>query len=239
VKAHLRRQVSARPNTKLLFVRRAERRADRALSVFWGSSPERGAALSRTEIESYADLRTLDFSVPGQPLEHPLFLVCTHGKHDRCCARYGRPLYAALREQVDDEWVWQSSHVGGDRFAGNVVTLPHGLYYGRVAPADVFALLDEHTAHRIYLQRYRGRSCYRFREQAAERVVREHAHVLGLDDLTLVASQRDRVDFCVGGRLYEVGVEETTGELTYLTCSAESLRHPRHYAARILRESAA
>ena len=32
--------------------------------------------------------------------------------------------------------MWQSSHIGGDRFAGNVVFLPEGLYYGRVEPAE-------------------------------------------------------------------------------------------------------
>jgi hypothetical protein len=238
VKAHLRRQVAARRNTKLLFVRRPERRARTSLTVFWGSSPERGSALSAAEIEQYGDLRALDFTSPGALSDHPLFLVCTHGKHDRCCARYGRPLYAALREQTDDEWVWQSSHVGGDRFAGNVVVLPHGLYYGRVEPADVWTLVDEHAAGRIDLERYRGRSCYRFREQAAERVVREHAHAVGIDDLTLLASERERVSFRAGDRVYELAVEETSGPLTYLTCSSESLRHPRHYAARILRESA-
>jgi (2Fe-2S) ferredoxin len=175
----------------------------------------------------------------GAPVGHPLLLVCTHGKHDRCCARYGRPLYTALCEQADDEWVWQSSHVGGDRFAGNVVVLPQGLYYGRVEPADAWALLEEHAAGRIHLERYRGRSCYRFREQAAERVVREHARALGIDDLTLLASERDRVTFRADDRVFELAVEETSGPLTYLTCSSESLRNPRHYAARILRESAA
>jgi hypothetical protein len=36
-----------------------------------------------------------------------------------------------------------------------------------------------------------------------------------------------------------VGVSYEPGALTYLTCSAVTLRHPRHYAAVILRESAA
>jgi hypothetical protein len=239
VKAHLRGQVRARPNTKLLFVRRPERRGHGPLAVLWGSSREHGAALCSLEIEGDPDLRELDFSTSGPSVAHPVFLVCTHGKHDRCCARYGRPLYAALREQADDDWVWQSSHVGGDRFAGNVVVLPDGLYYGRVEPADVWTLLDEQAAGRVYLERYRGRSCYGFAEQAAERVVRERAGALGLDELTLVTRGNDTITFRVGERVYDVAVEERRGELTYLTCSSESLKHPRHYAARILRESAA
>jgi len=113
VKAHLLEQVAARPRTKLLFVRRTERRGRPGLAVRWGASPERGGVLFQAEVEGSEDLLGLDLTAPGEPLGHPLLLVCTHGKHDRCCARHGRPLYHALAEQADEDWVWQSSHVGG------------------------------------------------------------------------------------------------------------------------------
>src|SRR3954452_18826545 len=188
VKQRLREQVAARPNTKLLFIRRTERRGRPELRVLWGSSPERGAAFFHAELESYDDLLELDLTAPGPRFDLPLLLVCTHGKHDRCCARHGRPLYQALAELVEDERVWQVSHVGGDRFAGNLVVLPQGLYFGRVAAgdawggrgaaADAWAVLDEYLAGRIDLAHYRGRSCYPFGVQAAERVVRESAGLL-------------------------------------------------------------
>jgi hypothetical protein len=239
VKARLREQAAARPNTKLLFVRRTQRRGRTGLAVLWGSSPERGGALFHAELEAYDDLLALDLTAPGEPLEHPLLLVCTHGKHDRCCARHGRPLYQALAEQADDGWVWQSSHVGGDRFAGNVVFLPEGLYFGRVGPAEAWPVLDEYLAGRIDLERYRGRSAYTFAEQAAERAVRERAGLVGIGDLELAGSDGGLVSFRAGGRLYEVEVAPDPAPLTYLTCTAEALRRPLHYAARILRESAA
>lgn len=44
VKAHLRERAAARSRTKLLFVRRGERRGRPWAAVFWGSSPERGGA---------------------------------------------------------------------------------------------------------------------------------------------------------------------------------------------------
>ncbi len=239
MKAHLRGQAAARPRTKLLLVRRTQRRGHPGLAVHWGRSPERGGELFHTEVESYEDLLRLDVTVPGEPLDHPLLLVCTHGKHDRCCARYGRPLYQALDEQAEEGWVWQCSHVGGDRFAGNVVVLPEGLYFGRVGPGEAWPVLDEYLAGRIDLEHYRGRSCYSFAAQAAERAVREASGLRGLADLELVRHEGPRVGFRAGGRVYEVEVTEEPGELTYLTCSAETLRHPRRYAARILRESAA
>ena len=238
VKGHLREQRQARPNTKLLFVRRPHRRDHPVLSVFWGSSPQREGELFHAEVEGYDELFDLDLTVPGgSRLDHPLLLVCTHGKHDRCCARYGRPLYEALEEAADEDWVWQTSHVGGDRFAGNVVFLPDGLYFGRVAPADAWSVLDEYLAGRIDLDHYRGRSAYTFPEQAAEVAIRQTTGLRGLSELELVEHEGSHIRFRAGSRTFDAGVVFEPGELTYLTCAAKALRHPRHYAVGILRES--
>ena len=123
-------------------------------------------------------------------VEEPMYLVCTHGKRDRCCALHGRPVYDALRHETDPARVWQSTHVGGDRFAGNVVVLPHGLYYGRVAPADARRVLAATSAGKVELERYRGRSAYPFRVQAAEQALRESEGLIGIDDLELVGTAR-------------------------------------------------
>jgi len=238
-KKHLRGLAAARPHTKVLFVRRPDRRSKAGLAVVWGSSPERGGTLYRAELDGYDDLLELDPTRAGEPLGHPFLLVCTHGKHDRCCARYGRPLYNALAELAEEGWVWQSSHLGGDRFAGNAVFLPEGLYFGRVGAADAWPVLDEYLTGRIVLEHYRGRSAYGFAEQTAERAVREAAGLRGIDDLELVRHDGPHVTFRAGARVYDVELDPARGALTYLTCHTDVLRHPRHYAARILRESAA
>jgi (2Fe-2S) ferredoxin len=235
VKGHLAERASALGPAKVLFVRRRERKSAEGIHVFWGQSVERGSWLSTTVVEGYEDVLDLDFDSPGKASPHPLLLVCTHGKHDACCARRGLPVFEAMRELVDDGWVWQCSHVGGDRFAGNVVCLPEGVYYGRVEPADVLALLDVHLAGRIQLDLYRGRSCHSFPVQAAERAVREASGALELDAPELVSTSPIR--FRVGGTEYEVDVQRQEGELAYLTCNAAGLSHPRRYVARILRES--
>jgi len=258
VKAHLRERAAALGRAKVLFIRRTERRGRRGLAVLWGASTERGARLSAAEVARYEDLHELDFAgAAGPPLERPLLLVCTHGKHDRCCARYGRPLYEALREAAEEGWVWQCTHIGGDRFAGNLIVLPEGLYFGRVEPADAWTVLDEYLAGRIHLERYRGRCCYPFPAQAAERLVRDELGLVGLDDLSLLGVERERqawvvrfragarecqawvVRFRAGARECAVDVVQEAGELTHLTCSAEALTHPRRFAARSLRVSAA
>jgi hypothetical protein len=61
----------------------------------------------------------------------PLYLVCAHGKHDACCALRGRPVAQAL-QRLRPGRVWETTHLGGDRFAANVLVLPTGELYGRV-----------------------------------------------------------------------------------------------------------
>ncbi len=73
----------------------------------------------------------------------PLLLVCTHGRHDTCCAVRGRPVAAALVERWP-EATWECSHVGGDRFAANVVVLPDGWYYGGLDADAAVAAVGAH-----------------------------------------------------------------------------------------------
>jgi (2Fe-2S) ferredoxin len=92
----------------------------------------------------------------GEPDPEPLYLVCTHGKHDPCCAQRGRPVVAALAAARPGR-VWQASHLGGCRFAPTVLVLPVGLMYGRVPPATVPELLAATEAGEIHLPLLRGR----------------------------------------------------------------------------------
>lgn len=236
VKAHLREQVGARRRTRLLFIRSRARRGTPGLLAYAATAREGEEELRRVAFDDYRELLAVDFAGgAGAPIDHPLLLVCTHGKHDPCCARYGRPLYDALSDELEPDWIWQSSHVGGDRFAANVVCLPHGLYYGRLDRASAAAALDELLSNRVYLDPYRGRSCYAFAVQAAERVVREDTGLLGLDDVHLVAAHRRSdgawtVALATRGRgIEEVDLREELGELVHLTCSSDSLKRPRRF----------
>ena len=131
--------------------------------------------------------------------------------------------------------MWQSTHVGGDRFAGNLVCLPYGLYYGRLDAASAATVLDDLLAERVYLDPYRGRSCYSFAVQAAERAVRLDTGLNGVDDLRLVAAYRLAagawtVAMSAGGRgIEEVDLLEEAGDLVHLTCSSDELRRPRRF----------
>ena len=105
-------------------------------------------------------------------------LVCTNGRHDACCATFGRPIVRWLRTSAWAGDVWECSHIGGDRFAANIVLLPDSLYFGHVDRRSAEQILEAHDAGRLELSCFRGRSTLRLAEQAAEHAVRVD---LGLD----------------------------------------------------------
>ncbi|MET9666742.1 sucrase ferredoxin [Streptomyces sp. NPDC006475] len=92
---------------------------------------------------------------PGELGFPPVLLVCTHGRHDTCCAVRGRPVGRALSERWPD-LVWECTHVGGDRFAANVVVAPDGVYYGDLDAKSSVTVVEEHLSGRIHAGYLRG-----------------------------------------------------------------------------------
>jgi hypothetical protein len=238
VKRRLRDLVAAVPRTRLLFIRRPDRRRSPEFYAFVANSTEVGASLHGRALDAHEDL--LDLELEAEPARaHALFLVCTHGKRDPCCALRGRPVYEALADEVEPQSLWQCTHVGGDRFAGNLLVLPEGLYFGRVERPDADRVLASYLEGRIELDLYRGRCCFPFAVQAAEQEIRS---ALGLDRIDAVrfagveaiGERVWRVRFRVeeNGEVHEVEIAESRGDLTYLTCGADSLARPRLFEAR-------
>jgi hypothetical protein len=245
LKEHLRDQLAKLGHARLLFIKQPSRRAQARRMLYIGSSRPGEETLYALEFERHDDLLEYDFAsalldggMPGVPVEHPVFIVCTHGKRDRCCAKYGHPLYDGVKGKVDPDWVWQSTHVGGDRFAGNVVVLPEGLYFGRVGEADLDPLLDSYFDGRLYLDLYRGRSAYTFAVQAAERAVREAEELTGIDDVSLQRVEHRDGDWTVTLRAKGVARKvdvtlELGDEPVYLTCGSVTPQRPRRYVAQL------
>jgi hypothetical protein len=156
----------------------------------------------------------------------PIFCVCTHGRHDACCAERGRPVAAALTGSHTDQ-TWEVSHVGGDRFAANVLVLPEGLYYGRMDPGSASEVAWLHEAGRLDLAHLRGRASAPMHVQYAEIALRRH---LGEDRLDALRLVRRAGLTCVFGHRTEARVDEwaitvsrRTGEQAQLTCGVERL----------------
>jgi hypothetical protein len=120
--------------------------------------------------------------------DDPYVLVCTNGRHDACCATFGRPLARALRRSRWAGSAWECSHIGGDRFAGNLLLLPDSLYFGRLDAAGAEHVLEEFDAGRLGLDKFRGRSTFSLIEQAAEHFVRSELALDAVDAIRSVES---------------------------------------------------
>jgi hypothetical protein len=174
---------------RIQLIRRPGRlRSARADSVFagWtsGSQPwlRHGTvgSLPALDLTALAEGGTVPF---GTPVREPLSLVCAHGHRDTCCARYGGPLARALAAHYPGR-LWETTHVGGHRYAANLVILPHGLYYG---PADVQSAIRAISAYqhgRVSPERYRGRAGYPRDAQEADHVMLTQA---GADAATVLS----------------------------------------------------
>jgi len=132
------------------------------------------------------------FSEPPAATVEPVYLVCTHGSRDACCAIDGRPVAGELNRLRRDA-AWESSHLGGHRFAANVLVLPFGLYYAAVSPSDVAELVAATDAGILLPRLLRGRSTEPSAVQAARTAAAAHTGQLGIDDLQLISvSQVDQ-----------------------------------------------
>jgi hypothetical protein len=227
---------------RALLIRRHGRSDPARRTCLVACTTERIHRVERLTFGTAADLLDLDWSplvrdepVGGDPVTRPVYLVCTNGRHDVCCAEKGRRLAAALAPSLGDD-LWECSHYGGDRFAGNLVCLPHGLYYGQVEPERGPGVAAAYAAGRIDLDHYRGRSAHPFVVQAADYFVREREGLLGLDDLVWerrvgldagnpVVPFTDRT----GRRLTATVEVRPDPEAQLLSCGAGTYAHPPRY----------
>ncbi|KAJ2918963.1 hypothetical protein MD484_g1431, partial [Candolleomyces efflorescens] len=74
--------------------------------------------------------------------------VCTHGARDCRCGETGGAVFRALKREVDrlgvggKVRVGEVGHVGGHKYAANVLVYPHGEWLGLVTPSDVPSILS-------------------------------------------------------------------------------------------------
>src|SRR5437660_337096 len=98
--------------------------------------------------------------------------VCEHGAE---CHTGLEPSMASAPE-ASRAWLliehpgpwWETTPVGGHRFAANLVILPHGLYYGPVGVGQAAAAIDAYQRGAVVVGRYRGRAGQPRADQEAE-----------------------------------------------------------------------
>jgi hypothetical protein len=197
VKNYLEILTKAPVKAKTWLIKQDRKRIER-INMFVVVVREHDPVIYRFELGSYDEMLTIDIAgivaghvdAAGSISTAPLFLVCTHGRHDKCCAKFGYPTYKLMHQYAPDN-TWQVSHVGGDRFAANVVAFPHGIFYGHVGNEDAIEIVDQYRTGAIQLKNYRGRACYLKEAQAAEYFVRSQSGILELDRLSLMSLEKN------------------------------------------------
>ncbi|MET0673733.1 MAG: sucrase ferredoxin [Microbacterium pygmaeum] len=191
-------------------------------SIRWGS------------VEDPAELLhvPLDGSA-GIPSSEPALLVCTHARHDQCCAVRGRPVAQALAAAYPDA-TWESSHLGGDRFAATMIVLPYGLYYGRVPAAQAPEIVESYRHGEVAERYYRGRSSLTNVVQAAQSFARSDTGDLRIDAFTPLREERIEggweVELEHGDDVLTVRVRERMSAPLLSTCAATIPNAVREFA---------
>ena len=192
----------------LVLIRRPGRIADQQHArprTLFAAHPAAGW-LERSTVDDPADLLELDFdalaggATPGlgRITDDIAVLVCTNGRRDLCCAEIGRARVTELAPTLGDA-LWESSHLGGHRFAPTVLLLPSGVVLGRASTAQVLAAVGGE----LPLDAFRGRSGLAAPAQAAEIAV--------LDAIGVAAAGSLHVDTPSGDGPWEVRVTHTDG----------------------------
>jgi len=239
-----RRSYSSRLRVLLIRRFRGLRSVERPRVLIVDANPTRPtmSAGTLTNLHNVLGLAVWDPTAdPHSGLERrdePLFLVCTHGRHDPCCAERGRPLALALSAEYPEQ-TWECSHLGGDRFAGNLLCLPHGISYGRVAPEDGAAIATDYLHGRLDLAHLRGRGSYPFAVQAADWHLRTRLGLTGVNDLALTSFTGDRSNVVASfataaGASWSVQIRIAHAAPQRLTCHAtRMLAAPRFHLLQI------
>ncbi len=193
------------------------------LAFYYAHSSEFSPKLYKFEIEKYEDLLSIDlpelvetgeiekFSCPER-----LALVCTHGARDGCCAVAGSGVYKELLKK-EGLSAWRTTHVGAHRFAANIVMFPEGIYYGRVNTENLEDVVSSHLRGEIFLDCYRGRSCFSQTSQVSDYFLRREIEKLGIYDIRW-EYEKDNEDYTA----VEFGVE---GETTVYAIGTVVMNH--------------
>ena len=145
---------------KVFLLRRYDGSAGPGTRVFHATATADGYDVRGTVLDRSEDLLDLDLGPRSASLtsyDGPLWLVCTNGKRDRCCAELGRPIAGLLSEEWPDG-TWETTHLGGHRFSGTLLALPSGFTLGRLDTATALAACRAVDRGEVPLDVVRGRA---------------------------------------------------------------------------------
>lgn len=154
----------------------------------------------------------LQGKIPDSEIETNItrdILVCTHGSHDQCCARYGNSFYfqaaaTIANLELDNVRIWKASHLGGHRFAPTAIDFPDGRYYGFLDQESFRSILTRTGDINCFHKVYRGWGIIPTSLQVLEREL-------------ILAHGWDWFKYKVAGKILEQSLDNSTilAELTF------------------------
>lgn len=213
------------PRSRLQLIRRPGRSGKQPLFMMVSSAGER-KQISKLALDRYEDL--LDLEIDSLPVaqDESICLVCAHGRRDRCCGALGSAVFRAIQSQGVD--AWQTSHLGGHRFAACALWLPGGLMYGRLRTEHAVAFVEAQRAGEVGdLDLFRGSCAHDRPTQAAEIFLRRRSGKGAIDALEWLSTEPKsnsswEARFLVGSREEVMRLRlEDSGDRRPVSCGAE------------------
>ncbi len=240
IKARLMGWANIMPNTETSFIKHGDQQKTGAkIRFFVALTSETYPVLYKFELDGYESLLTFDLEAvlrrdsqfEANIERDPILIICTNGRRDVSCAKYGLPIYNAFAAQTPG-WAWQVTHFGGHRFAGTLTMLPDGIMYGRVDMDDVPALIEAQRDRYVVIEKLRGRSCYDEPIQAADYYLRGITGERTITGLRFVSIREEgesawsvRFDSLADHQCYEVHVRSELS--TWVSYKSSSDPEPR------------
>lgn len=227
--AEVRERLLGLDGVRVQLIRRHGAESSAGSTVFAATATADGFAVEGTRVPDHAALLDLPLAdlVAGRglglpPIGGPMWLVCTNGRRDRCCAELGRPVTAALAARWP-EATWETTHLGGHRFATTLLALPSGATLGRLDPASAIDACAALVDGELGLGLLRGRAGLPGAAQAAEVALREQLGLRSLGGVTVDSADDGVVVLSVAApgarRTFRVAVAERAGAPARLSCA--------------------
>lgn len=245
VKDKLSGWLEATPRARFLFIKQRDSKAETHNAFYVALSTESESRLYRFALASYEDLLSLDVpAIIDRNADYddhisaePLFAVCTNGRRDLACSKFGTPAYERMNA-IAGQQAWESTHMTGHRFSPVVVCLPAGVCYGHLELEELETAINGYKQGHLLTNKLRGRSHYPQPVQAAEFHLRQRLDLHELDALCLAGfEQTDETHWTVRfteaatNIAHEIHLEKRLSEWeTYKnTGDAEKQRFPKFY----------
>lgn len=263
VKERLKSFTKANPGAKTLLIRKGTGKSASAMAgtslqprnsqqpsiAFYAALVgERDRQLYSFSLGAYQELLDIELEAflsngggyQAQRSQEQFILVCTNGRRDKCCNKYGVPVYnqlSAAAVEYPGLRVWQSTHIGGHRFAANLLWLPQGVLFGRVDPSSADEILASLKHGQIYLPNLRGRTALPEPAQAADYFLRQRSQEYRADAFQLLeVQQRGENHWLVSFLARDSGeplqvelVREIQPAEVYESCALDKATHVTQY----------